>query len=446
MIQIPIELGDVIRVGRFKNKKITVKEIGIDENNHPTVNGRGILKVRIEKLMPPKEPKTENNMNKPNKIKLDKMITSMLKESFHPNDTQVKIKQKDKLWWICQTETDECLNAVGFDSKEAAEHSALTKGYNFSGQENMNEMEPEVLTTKKEKVKGVDKVEDMKLDKEKEIKLEILRIAKRVIKEEVDRVKFDPFFKKTFHYPSWIENNDRMTPELLKKAFFESYPEYKNRKPEDVRILANDWLDFLEMRRIVKKNIINKTNLVERFQSKKKIKINELEVTDPSIVKKLEEMAKMSDEMDRLKNEMTKLKKLYEPLDEEITAILEEVAKTGDRALETKTILVTIKKMGNPAVEVAAYKERFEQLYSKVNGAMKAQSDKYWESVRTFKKIPTSIGVQYKKTEGRINEESVISRLVNKVKSFFSSIYNKIIQYGKVSDQGIAELHKLTGV
>lgn len=32
-IQIPIEIGDIIRVGRFKNKKITVKEIGVDENN-----------------------------------------------------------------------------------------------------------------------------------------------------------------------------------------------------------------------------------------------------------------------------------------------------------------------------------------------------------------------------------------------------------------------------
>ena len=51
MINIPIEIGDTILVGRFKNKKIVVEKIGKDENGHPTVNGKGILKVRIKKLM-----------------------------------------------------------------------------------------------------------------------------------------------------------------------------------------------------------------------------------------------------------------------------------------------------------------------------------------------------------------------------------------------------------
>lgn len=62
MIKLPIEIGDIILAGRFKNKKITVKEIGVDENNHPTINGRGILKIRIAKLMPPKEKKIESKL------------------------------------------------------------------------------------------------------------------------------------------------------------------------------------------------------------------------------------------------------------------------------------------------------------------------------------------------------------------------------------------------
>lgn len=432
-ITIPIELGDVIRVGKFKNKRITVKEIGLDEYQLPTVNGKGIMKIRIEKLMPPKEPKQENNMNKPNKAKLDKMIF----EALHSNDTQVKIKQKDKLWWICQEEseagTDECLNAVGFETKEQAEHSALTKGYSFSGQEEINEVEPEVLTTKKEKVNGVDKVEDMKLDKEKEIKLEILRIAKKVIKEETSK-RYDTF-----------KNGDII--EFRKKTdngLIASVESLDGRIPNSGNLkmasgVIKYYRDKIRLHQLIQQN-------VSELFNKKKIKINELEVSDPSIVKKIEEMAKLSDEMDRLKNELAKLKKQFEPLDEEITTMLEEVSKTGDRALETKTILVSIKKMGNPSVEVAAYKERFEQLYSKVNRAMKKQADEYWELHKTFKKIPTTIGVQYKQTEGKLNEESVFSRLLNKVKSFFSDIYNKIIQYGKISENGIKEMHKLTGV
>ncbi len=58
MIQIPLEIGDTILTGRFKNKKVTVKEIGTDEYGNITVNGRSILKIRIPKLYQ----KQENNM------------------------------------------------------------------------------------------------------------------------------------------------------------------------------------------------------------------------------------------------------------------------------------------------------------------------------------------------------------------------------------------------
>jgi len=50
MINLPIEIGDLVLGGRFKNKKIIVKEIGYDEYGSPTINGRSILKVRIPKL------------------------------------------------------------------------------------------------------------------------------------------------------------------------------------------------------------------------------------------------------------------------------------------------------------------------------------------------------------------------------------------------------------
>jgi|TARA_R100000951_G_scaffold63173_1_gene52963 hypothetical protein len=48
---IPIEIGDTIMVGKFRNKPVKVKEIGIDELGQPTVNGNPILKFRLPKLM-----------------------------------------------------------------------------------------------------------------------------------------------------------------------------------------------------------------------------------------------------------------------------------------------------------------------------------------------------------------------------------------------------------
>ena len=48
---IPIKIGDTIMVGKFRNKPIKVKEIGIDDLGQPTVNGNPMLKFRIPKLM-----------------------------------------------------------------------------------------------------------------------------------------------------------------------------------------------------------------------------------------------------------------------------------------------------------------------------------------------------------------------------------------------------------
>jgi hypothetical protein len=51
-IKLDIKKGDVLLGGRFKNKRIIVKDIGVDENGQPTINGRPALNFRIEKLMP----------------------------------------------------------------------------------------------------------------------------------------------------------------------------------------------------------------------------------------------------------------------------------------------------------------------------------------------------------------------------------------------------------
>jgi len=59
MIKIPIEIGDTVYVGRFKNKKIIVKSITYNEYGLPMINGRPLLTLRIEKLMPAKQEKNE---------------------------------------------------------------------------------------------------------------------------------------------------------------------------------------------------------------------------------------------------------------------------------------------------------------------------------------------------------------------------------------------------
>ena len=47
VINIPIEVGDTILGGRFKNKKTVVKKIGKNAKGDITVNGKPLLKYRL---------------------------------------------------------------------------------------------------------------------------------------------------------------------------------------------------------------------------------------------------------------------------------------------------------------------------------------------------------------------------------------------------------------
>ena len=50
-ITIDIKVGDTILVGKFKNKKMVVKDIGTDKNGMPTINGRKATTFRIHKTV-----------------------------------------------------------------------------------------------------------------------------------------------------------------------------------------------------------------------------------------------------------------------------------------------------------------------------------------------------------------------------------------------------------
>lgn len=64
-MNIDLEVGDIILTGKWRNKKEEVETFGEDKNNQPTVNGKQVLKFRIQKLMPEKkESMLFNNMDK----------------------------------------------------------------------------------------------------------------------------------------------------------------------------------------------------------------------------------------------------------------------------------------------------------------------------------------------------------------------------------------------
>ena len=48
-IKLPIEIGDTVLMGKFKNKKTVVKSIEWNEKGDLMINGKSALRVRISK-------------------------------------------------------------------------------------------------------------------------------------------------------------------------------------------------------------------------------------------------------------------------------------------------------------------------------------------------------------------------------------------------------------
>lgn len=48
MININVKVGDTIMIGRFKNKKVTVKTITFDKYGMPLINGRPACTFRTQ--------------------------------------------------------------------------------------------------------------------------------------------------------------------------------------------------------------------------------------------------------------------------------------------------------------------------------------------------------------------------------------------------------------
>ena len=67
-ISLNLEIGDIVLGGKWKNKRMKVSSLGTDELGQPTVNGKNLLTVRIEKTLPKdKQSKETRETSEPSK-------------------------------------------------------------------------------------------------------------------------------------------------------------------------------------------------------------------------------------------------------------------------------------------------------------------------------------------------------------------------------------------
>ena len=89
-MNIDLKIGDIILGGRFKNHRMEAKDFGTDELGQPTVNGRKLLTVRIEKAMPidQQSRKTREKLMKKEAVlkELSRAVGRMKKTAGSPSD------------------------------------------------------------------------------------------------------------------------------------------------------------------------------------------------------------------------------------------------------------------------------------------------------------------------------------------------------------------------
>ena len=97
IIKLPVEIGDTLLMGKFKNKKVVVKTIGEDEHGLPTINGKKVVTFRYG----PKKPNV-----------FEKFIVELA-------GTEVKCEKCNHQWEIESDDSEKYLcHSCGWDSQQ----------------------------------------------------------------------------------------------------------------------------------------------------------------------------------------------------------------------------------------------------------------------------------------------------------------------------------------
>lgn len=421
MISIPIEIGDTILAGRFKNKKITVREISYDEYGSPTVNGRSILKIRIPKLYQMQE----NSM----KLK-EEVIPVLYKVEFNP-----QLKQDP----IFVRMTDQQRNAAK-NYKPVKQIGGYGDGFGKGAKIPGNE----------KNIKELDYKSFLKLVKS---------LKESLIKETSDRlskqtsVKIKKSDGRWHIYADTIDGEECISPQgyetkeqaehaaMMKGYSFKGNPynsEFKGSEPlkptksEPIKHEKPKEIDLGKEKELKLENLIRE--VIRKELNKKKV-IKENSELDAEI----EEYARLSDQIDKMKSELAKLESRFKELDEKFRVLLEALSKeldvTDKTYIRAKNILITIKRKGYDRTNVS-YKDAFEFIHKKVSPQLRKMMDEVLKTSKTVTYIKSQLGVQYESS-------GWIGKLFTKVKTFFINSIKTLRNLNKSVNTDLNQIEKM---
>jgi hypothetical protein len=404
MIQIPLEIGDTILAGRFKNKKITVKEIGVDDFGLPTINGRGILKIRIPKLYVKENSMIKEGVSQSDLDKVDKIYRG----SYYGLTPK---KALEKVLWAVQIYT----SAAKEDDRyleRAKEMKRIANSYKV--QLGITEGSNDMIPAKIKKEDG---------------RYYIYIQQPNGTEKNITNVGF--------------ETEDLALHSVLTKGFTlvndkgEPKPNKFTDLPKSVTQRSNEFKLSENSVKALKKIIVEV--------------LNEVDVADPKIEAALDELAKLQEQLsnataqvDALKKKLglADLEKKYKKIvDEQLWDFLEELKKDGERVVRTKTVLMNIARF-QATKATYEYEKVLDFAMTQVNQDVQYKILQELKIYEKISKAKPSLSFS-PRTEQTINEENIFQKIGNFLVKTIQSALGSLKGKGQKIDNNLNKLEKV---
>jgi hypothetical protein len=121
--------------------------------------------------------------------------------------------------------------------------------------------------------------------------------------------------------------------------------------------------------------------------------LGEMRVTDEGLSRLIVEYSDLSDDIDRIKMELKEREAKFKEIEVQIRPVLEALEETKEKTLQVDDIIVTFKRKGYDRASIG-YKELYEYLLERVNGAMRRIVEEAKAANTKTVSVPSSIGVQ----------------------------------------------------
>lgn len=412
MIQLPIEIGDTLLGGKFKNKRIVVKEIGLDEYGSPTVNGRSILKVRIPKLYKKMDESTMKSNYKE------------AVEQFQKLPITVKIKKQDKRFclFLQTVDGEECLNTVGYETKELAQHAALTKGFTVDG------YEPPTNVTKTPMLERLIR----------EIILEAQLKVSRAYWESLTEIE------KNYILSRWPKNS-LSTLKTIISAARKQLPNFD--KIYGAGIVEKDGKKYYFSGLDTKKfyRVDNDGNRIRE-------NINELDVdvTDAKIETAINELSTLESKLAAAKAQIAALEKelgieamekqYAKIVNEDLGGLLDEMKKDEVRIVRTKTVLMEIKRFQAERATFS-HEKVLDFAMTQVNQDVKFKILQELKATEKITKIKPSLS--FSKRESVLREAGLLGRAIKWISTSIKGLLSKLKPSGQKIDVNLDKLERI---